>query len=294
MRFYLSGRSPMPSTIFQHTFRSTAHALVCAAACMQCACVTAASAAAPALETSAGRRVEAVTIKRLGARATVVFENGSRATFDTWRKVIDMLPHDVSVFAYNRPGYGSSETTAMPRDGATIAAELRGLLQQQGLPPPYVLVGHSLGGLYMQLFARRYPEDVRGIVLVDAVYPGVIKKPEDFPLLTRGAKRLFFSRTVNDEIDAIYHTGEQVLALPAQGDQPMIQLINRPKGATAVPVDFGVVNTDSKTAAAIKAMYPQATRIVLDSDHQMQNQHAADVAGAIGTILAGHEAGSRY
>jgi pimeloyl-ACP methyl ester carboxylesterase len=294
MDFYLPGRLTMPSTIFQKTFRSSVYVLLCAAAGIQCVSLAAASAAAPALETIAGRRVEAVTIKRPDARATVVFENGSRATVDAWRKVIDMLPQDVSVFAYNRPGYGSSETTVTPRDGATIAAELRGVLQQQGLQPPYVLVGHSLGGLYMQLFARRYPEDVRGLVLVDAVYPGVIKKPEDFPLLTRGAKRLFFSRTVNDEIDAIYRTGEQVLALPAQGGQPMIQLINRPKGATAVPVDFGVVNADSKTAAAVKAMYPQATRIVLDSDHQMQNQHAAEVAGAIGTILAGHQAGSQY
>lgn len=290
MAFSLPLPLPMPSTIFQKTFRLRFHVLVFVAACIQGGSLPVAGAAAAALETVAGRRVEAVTIKRPDARATVVFENGSRATFDAWRKVIDMLPQDVSVFAYNRPGYGSSETTATPRDGATIAAELRGLLQQQGLPPPYVLVGHSLGGLYMQLYARRYPEDVRGIVLVDAVYPGVIKKPEDFPLLTRGAKRLFFSRTVNDEIDAIYRTGEQVQALPVPDDQPMIQLINRPRGATAVPVDFGVVNADSKTAAAVKAMYPQATRIVLDSDHQMQNQHAAEVAGAIGTILAG----SRY
>ena len=57
---------------------------------------------------------------------------------------------------------------------------------------PAVLVGHSMGGLYMQLFARRYPGELAGVVLVDAVYPGVIRKPEDFPLLTRGAKWLFF------------------------------------------------------------------------------------------------------
>jgi pimeloyl-ACP methyl ester carboxylesterase len=240
----------------------------------------------PVTVVAGGHRVDVVTTRPADARACVVFENGSRATVDAWNKVLDALPPDVAVFAYNRPGYGHSEATETPRDGATIAAELRSLLQQQGLKPPYILVGHSLGGLYMQLFARRYPDDVRGVVLVDAVYPGVIKKPEDFPLLTRGAKRLFFSRTVNDEIDAIHRTGEQVRALPPIDTTPMIQLINRPKGATAVPVDFGVVNRDRQTAAAVRAMYPHATRIVLDSDHQMQNQSAADVAAAIGQILA--------
>lgn len=233
----------------------------------------------------AGHRVEAVLVNRPGAPACIVFENGSRATVDSWNKVIDALPAAVSIFAYNRPGYGNSETTATPRDGSTIVEELRTALQQQGLKPPYILVGHSLGGLYRQLFARRHPDEVGGLVLVDAVYPGVIKKPQDFPLLTRAAKRLFFSSTVNDKIDAIYQTGEQVAALPAIDDKPVVQLFNRPKGATAVPVDFGVVNVDKQTAAAVKAMYPRATRIVLDSDHQIQSQNAAEVAAAINTVV---------
>jgi len=254
------------------------------------ACLLAASwqpAAAAVVTTTiiAGHRVEAIVVNRPGAPACIVFENGSRATVDAWDKVIDALPPAVSVFAYNRPGYGNSETIATPRDGATIVDELRTRLQQQGLQPPYILVGHSLGGLYMQLFARRYPVEVAGVVLVDAVYPGVIKKPEEFPWLTRGAKRLFFSSAVNAEIDAIYQTGEQVAALPPIDDKPIVQLINRPKGVTAVPVDFGVVNRDPQTAASVKAMYPRATRIVLDSDHQMQRQSAADVAAAIDTVM---------
>lgn len=226
----------------------------------------------------AGHRLETVTIKRPDAKLCVVFENGSRATVDSWTKVIAALPPDVSVFAYNRPGYGNSQQTDTPRDGTTIVEELRRDLQQKGLKPPYVLVGHSLGGLYMQLFARRHPDEVAGLVLVDAVYPRVIKKPENFPLWTRAAKQMFFSRTVNEEINLIHQTGEEVDGLPPIDDKPIVQLINRPTDPTAVAVDFGVVDDDPKTVAYAKALYPTSKKIFVNSDHQMQKQSPVQVA----------------
>jgi pimeloyl-ACP methyl ester carboxylesterase len=133
-------------------------------------------AAAPAMAALAittlidGHKVECVALKNPSAPVTVVFENGSRATVDKWEKVIEGVAPQASVFAYNRPGYGNSDDTGAPRDGLTIVEELRRNLQHQGMKPPYILVGHSLGGLYMQLFAKRHPDEVAGIVLVDAVY----------------------------------------------------------------------------------------------------------------------------
>jgi pimeloyl-ACP methyl ester carboxylesterase len=233
-----------------------------------------------------GRKVELVTVKNPAATATVVFENGSRATVDKWDKVIDGIAPQASVFAYNRPGYGNSATTDTPRDGLTIVEELRRNLQHEGLAPPYILVGHSLGGLYMQLFAKRHPDEVAGIVLVDALYPRVIKKPEDFPLMTRAGKWLFFSSMVRKEIGSIYETGEQVLVQGNIDDKPMIRLINQPQGATAVPVDFGVVNSDPQTITFVRAMYPQAKTIVVDSDHQMQTSSPQVIIDAIQQLLA--------
>ena len=238
----------------------------------------------------AGRLVESFTHKTKASKSTVVFENGSRATVDSWNKVIDVLSPSVSIFAYNRPGYGKSQTRDTPRDGITIVEELRQMLKHQGMTPPYILVGHSMGGLYMQLYARRYPDEVSGLVLVDSLYPGVIKKPEDFPLLTRGAKRLFFSATVNREIDAIYATGEQVLSFGPIDEKPIVQLFNQPKGATAIPVDFGVVNQDKQTQALVRGLYPKAKKIILDSDHQMQSQSSTEVAEAIKGIIAAEAA----
>lgn len=234
----------------------------------------------------AGRQVESLTIRNPDSKVCIVFENGLRGTLDSWGKVIDLLGPDASIFAYNRPGYGHSQEAATLRDGSTIVEELRQALQQKGLRPPYVLVGHSLGGLYMQLFAKRYPEEVSGLVLVDSAYPGVIKKPEDFPLLTRGAKRLFFSSSVNNEIDLMHKTGEQVLALAPINDKPIVQLFNRPTDPTAIPVSFGVDNSDPRTIALVRGLYPNATKIILDSDHQMQKQSPAEVAEAIKNVIA--------
>ncbi|RZT09103.1 Alpha/beta hydrolase family protein [Duganella sp. CF402] len=233
-----------------------------------------------------GRKVECVALKNPSAPVTVVFENGSRATVDKWDKVIDGIAPKANVFAYNRPGYGKSEDTAAPRDGLTIVEELRRNLKAEGLAPPYILVGHSLGGLYVQLFAKRHPEEVAGIVLVDALYPRVIKKQDDFPLLTRAGAWLFFSSTVRKEIGSIYETGEQVLAQGDIDSKPMIRLVNQPKGATAVPVDFGVVNSDPQTIAFVRALYPQAKTVVVDSDHQMQTASPEVIIQAINDVIA--------
>src|SRR3989344_4654934 len=101
----------------------------------------------------------------------VVFENGLGANLDWWAKVWPDTVQETTALAYNRAGYGHSEASPGPRDGAHVVEELRALLKARKLPPPYVLVGHSLGGLYMQLFARQYPGEVAALVLVDSTHP---------------------------------------------------------------------------------------------------------------------------
>ena len=235
-----------------------------------------------------GHKLESLTIRNPSAKATVVFENGSRATIAGWDKVLDAVRPSATVFAYNRPGYANSDATAAPRDGATIVEQLRATLKRKGLHPPYVLVGHSLGGLYMQLFARRYPEEVQGLVLVDALYPRVVKKPQEFPLYARAGKWLFFSRSVRDEIDRIHETGEMVAALPRIDDKPIIRLINQPVSSTAIAVDFGAFNTDDGTRAFVRGLYPNAKTVVADASHQMQVTHPDIVVAAISEILGKH------
>jgi pimeloyl-ACP methyl ester carboxylesterase len=84
---------------------------------------------------------------------------------------MDELSEISRVFAYSRPGYLPSGATDRPRTPRQIVDELRQLLRRTGHVPPYLLVGHSLGGLYMHNFVERFPEEVIGVVLVDGRHP---------------------------------------------------------------------------------------------------------------------------
>ena len=99
--------------------------------------------------------------------ATVVFESGLGNDWTAWRPVAEEVAAEARVFAYSRPGYGESDETDRPRDAAHIVEDLRGLLSRYGYAPPFVLVGHSFGGTYMELFAKAHPKEVAGVVLVD-------------------------------------------------------------------------------------------------------------------------------
>jgi pimeloyl-ACP methyl ester carboxylesterase len=129
--------------------------------------VAACSSRVPAkLVTVSGHQVEIATAGAGGA-ATVVFESGLGEDWTHWDEVASNVALHGRVFAYSRPGLGASEPMTIPRDPKQIVEELRTLLASQGYAPPYVLVGHSMGGGYMELFAKSHADEVVGVVLVD-------------------------------------------------------------------------------------------------------------------------------
>jgi len=101
----------------------------------------------------------------------VVLQSGLGDGLDSWAPVWDLLTDRHRVFALDRPGYGQSAPTSEPRDACHVAAEMHSALRGAKVPPPYLLVGHSLGGLYQYVFSRMYPDETAGLVLLDPTHP---------------------------------------------------------------------------------------------------------------------------
>src|ERR671914_941207 len=102
---------------------------------------------------------------------TVVLDAASGGFSAQWVRVQREVSGTTRVCAYDRAGMGWSEMGPEPRDAKQISSELHTLLKGAGIEGPYVLVGHSFGGLYMRTYAARYPDEVAGVVLVDSSSP---------------------------------------------------------------------------------------------------------------------------
>lgn len=98
-----------------------------------------------------------------------------------WYKVQPEVAKFTQVISYDRAGMGWSEANPEPRSSAQVVQELHSLLGKAGIKAPYVLVGHSLGGLHLQLYAMRYPDEVAGLVLVDASHADMATRNEFVP-----------------------------------------------------------------------------------------------------------------
>ena len=102
---------------------------------------------------------------------TVVLEAGLDSFSTNWYWVQTALASSMRVVAYDRAGLGWSDDGSTPRDAQHSAADLRTALQRAGIGGPYILAGHSYGGLVVRAFADQYPDEVVGLVLVDASHP---------------------------------------------------------------------------------------------------------------------------
>jgi pimeloyl-ACP methyl ester carboxylesterase len=122
-----------------------------------------------------GRRLRAVRAGPKGGRPLIVLECGAFGCAADWAVVQERLAaKGLASIAYDRAGLGFSDPGPKPRDGRAIAADLEALLERMGEPGPYVLVGHSMGGLLLRVFEPRNRERVLGVVLVDAATPEVL------------------------------------------------------------------------------------------------------------------------
>lgn len=98
----------------------------------------------------------------------------------SWARLYPEIQKNGRIFAYNRHGVGRTSKASCPQTGEEIIRSLEDILQALNLSPPYILIGHSLGGLFANLYARAKPQKVIAVVLVDAPHPDEIKRQKEF------------------------------------------------------------------------------------------------------------------
>lgn len=97
----------------------------------------------------------------------IIFENGMGVDLGNWKKILDKVSLFAPVFAYDRAGIGKSDKVFKMPTAQFVSENLHEILKTLKIAPPYILVGHSLGGVYIRSFAGFYPNEISGLIFVD-------------------------------------------------------------------------------------------------------------------------------
>jgi pimeloyl-ACP methyl ester carboxylesterase len=241
----------------------------------------------------------------------VVLQAGLGASSSSWALIAPAVAATTTVCAYDRAGHGRSDE-AGPQDGIALATDLHALLEGAGVPGPYILVGHSSGGPYVRVFATQYPDQVAGMVLLDAQpadaftalpqYPGVYAMFQTVSTLSPSLARIGLLapllglpadestaavvRGARDEVRALRTVLQQSSALTSMGDRPLIVVT-----AAAQPDPGWVAAQDALprlSTASVHRVLATATHNSLISgvDVTASSQAILDVLAAVRTGTA--------
>lgn len=219
-----------------------------------------------------------------GPPPTIVLQSGLGNDKSVWSEVMEELK-DYAVFAYDRPGYGSNPASDKPRDPCTIATELHTLLRDAGLQPPYLLIGHSLGGLYQYAFALLYPTEVAGLVLLDPTHPHhwetMQRKAPTSASLIKAIRAVAFSRTERQEFDDQNTCLENLNALNLPNIQTRLLVSGR-----FMPMEQGDYLSMLKQLRQDWIRLVRAPRLhtIHDAGHYLQRDTPEEVAAAVRSL----------
>lgn len=216
---------------------------------------------------------------------TVVLQSGLGDDASVWDALLPLLAPHYRVVRIDRPGYGAGAPSTAPRDPCTIADETRDRLVQAGIAPPWLLVGHSLGGLYQYVFARRHPDDTDGLVLLDPTHPAhwatMQQEAPGLATALRAMRTLAFSDTARAEFDA------QAACLDSLDERAPL-----PRPTRVLVSDRpGPLENDSFRSMLrrlrqdwLQRLDAPGLQVVWDSGHYLQREVPQDVADAIDAV----------
>jgi pimeloyl-ACP methyl ester carboxylesterase len=252
---------------------------------------------------------------------TVILESGLGDSYISWRKVQPEIAKFAHVCSYDRAGLGFSDSSSRPRTSRVIAEELHSLLQAAAIAPPYILVGHSMGGYDVRLYASFYRSEVTGMVLVDSSHPDQDNRfppelknmegswqreamfveytmPFGIPRLMglcdpdaaiRAAECNFHSaREGLAEMKAFTESAQQTAATSSLGDMPLAVLSHDPdKPSAELPADLAKQTNDAweKMQEELAQLSTRGTQTVAkNSGHYIQIDRPEVVIEAVRSV----------
>lgn len=233
---------------------------------------------------------------------TVILEAGLGWGLGTWREVQPKVTETTEVCSYDRAGYGWSDVGPSPRTSSQVSSDLHILLQKAGVHAPLVLVGHSLGGLYVQHYAATYPAEACGMVLVESSHEeqGNDPPPSRLFLLAMkglgatGLARLVF-RYGDSSMNAVYSSNktyatpfEELAVVATSADElrnARLSLGNKP----LIVLTAGRSDSDEswhRMQLDLLTRSSNSKRIVVEnSGHMIQNDQPDVVIAAIRAVV---------
>jgi pimeloyl-ACP methyl ester carboxylesterase len=212
---------------------------------------------------------------------TVILDAGLGGTTEDWSMIQPEVAKFSKVITYDRAGLGHSDKASVPRTCEDIISDLRNLLIAANLPSPYILVAHSWSGINARWYADQYPEEIAGLILIDAVHENKYEQFEKI-LSAEGADRMWASvkdPSRNDEnIDRIACIG-QVRSVQRVFDFPLI-VITR---ATDTD-EMNIVET-SLQAEFLKLSSRSRQYFSKYDDHYIQNSEPELVIDSIRQVV---------
>lgn len=220
---------------------------------------------------------------------TIILEAGESQTSTEMEGLKEALAGEATVCSYDRANTGQSDPAPTPRTARDLVDDLHGLVAAAGIPGPYVLVGHSAGGLLVQLYARTYPGDVAAVVAMNPVPPAGPWLARAVPLMTTGeaAEENAYYDGANDESLDYRTSSQQLEEAPAPRDIPFEMFIST-IAQCASPTDIC-----GKTYAVYEAVehavadgWPRGAFSQIDSIHSIYVDHVDAILDVIRGAIA--------
>lgn len=251
----------------------------------------------------------------------IVLDAGLGGSALEWVYVKERLRSSTRVCTFDRAGYGNSPMGPLPRTSSRIANELYVSLNDAGVEPPYILGGHSFGGYNMQIFARRYPYLVAGLVLIDASHPDQVERflapplamltapssrygivqfrepPPPNPLLPLPVRRLIAEqarrwktrRTIANELLGFRDSALELKREPPRPDLPLLVIsrgrIDGPRDERRLLFERRWLELQTELAATSSAA---AHLVARNAGHHVHVEQPALVAYGIELLVARH------